>query len=997
MAIENQAAEPLQDYSLDRLLIQVDMERVPWLAALAEGHEDPLAFLSEFFSGVTFGLMLGSAYEVSLIFNPQEARYQAFKCHVDTPPDDMNMTLAALRIEDLMPIELTDPQWMLMPKIEPAAVRFSSVGKDIEWSPEVADWYRRFAIPGTPGAGIGSDGEDIATYTPIEVSSGARQFLEEVDTVLDVLQTAREKRAHELRRKAHVVSAQLACPRCQRTVDPPQRSCLNCGKPLGSGYQLKGAVSEAVLELPPGQADRFNSFQKLEVITPTTDLEAAFEVTDRNKLRVWFKRPVPIPEEVEVAPIEGGAVAAAQRHALDAALSGHPDLATVVRLVAEPDHVPVPTDAPLERGLFNEKIYDNEEQTEAVRRIVALPSGGVMMLQGPPGTGKTTVIVEAVRQILAAQPHARILISSHSNRAVDDATERLQKAEVKILRLRAGDDTGVGTWDRAGDERVVAMTCNKAVVTEGQRGEQYTYAFLDEANKARAEETLPFIALGERVVLIGDHHQLPPVVEEEDLAGLRRGTPEWHLARKSYFEVVWESALPETNKIVLQVQHRMHPAIRHLVSQRFYRGTLRDGDVVKAYQRPKILGSHRSLIWIDSAGAEVREMRTGNGSIYNLNHVNICRSMVRLVSERTDPSLNIALIGMYREQLRRYGQWKQWTHREFRADTVDAFEGAEADIVIVDLVRSNPRGMVGFLEVHNRINVAMSRAKRLLIVVGDSQTVRSNRVLRQVFEGFRRSGAIIPWHRLPNMGKGKRRHNRNSRPPGRPPQIAAITAGADNNPRRLPRLRAWNPGESLPTPEADAVSDVVVHEAVEGAAPEGGQQARRSRRRRRRRSRNRSAAAANGAAGTSPPPDRGATGTTACSASRPKPGAGGIKKEAPRGSLLSAWGLLVAAPRKAAEAVAAVHRAPAGWLKRDLGLLSAVAADHVEHLARRSTAIAACATPDGATVGAASGLVLQALGGVELLLASGECELLAAVATGQGLVLIAQAHWALPS
>jgi len=822
---------------------------VPWLAALAEAAQngdeeklDPYAYLGSFFSGVTFGLMLGPAYEISLIFAPQEKRFQVLRCHVDAPPDDMDLTRAALRVEELKPIDIPESQWLLLPKIEPPTVRFTRTGRGGEYGAELAEWYRAFKVPGTPGAGIHLDGEEVAAYTPVPVPSAARTFLEQVDTVLDVLQMAREKRAHDLRRKAEVVEAYLACPRCHEHLTAPVRACTRCGKPLGSGFQLKGAVSEAILELPPGQADRFNSFQKVEVMTGQSDVEAEFEVRDRTHLRIVFKRPIVIGEQVEVAPIEGGAVAAAQRHALDAALSGHPDLATVIRLVAEPASVPQPRDDALPRPLFNEKIDDNPEQTEAVRKIVAMPRGSVMMLQGPPGTGKTTVIVEAVRQILESDPQARILISSHSNRAVDDATERLQKIGMKILRLRAGDDTGVSTWDRAGDERVVAMTCNKAVVTEGQRGEQYTYAFLDEANKARAEETLPYIALGERVVLIGDHHQLPPVVEEEDLNKLRRGTPEWHLARKSYMEILWESPLPETNKVVLQVQHRMAPAIRHLVSQRFYRGTLRDGDVVKTYQRPKVMGQHRSLIWIDSAGAEVREMRTGNGSIYNLNHVNICRSLVRMLSERTDPSLSIALIGMYREQLRRYGRWQEWTTRDFRADTVDAFEGAEADIVIVDLVRSNPRGITGFLEVHNRINVAMSRAKRLLVVVGDSQTVRSNRVLRQVFEGFRRSGAILPWHRLPNVGRGKRRRKQGQRgAQGQAPRVDAVAvegAQAEAQPRRL-RVREWRPGEALPTPDADAVGDGIVHENTEGgaAAREDGDAPRRARRRRRRRRR----------------------------------------------------------------------------------------------------------------------------------------------------------------
>gem|GEM_PF-2851243 len=833
-------------------MIQVDLGAVPWLAALAEGAENgdgqkdeaaTYSFLSDFFTGVPFGLLLGKAYELSLVFTPQAGKFQVFNCHVDTPPDDMQMNQAALRIETLKPIEMSQTEWLLLPRLETQKVVFTAPGS--EWSTEVAEWYGRFAVPGTPGAGIGG-ADDTGAFTPIDVSSKARTFLEQVDTVLDVLQTAREKRAQDLRRRASVVNLRLDCPYCHNQLQPPVKACPNCAKTLGPAYQNARAATEVVLELGPGQADRFNSFQKLDVITSLGDTEAPFDVIDRSRLRLYFKRPAVLPEAVDVAPIEGGAVAAAQRHAIDLALSGHPDLALVVQLVADPAHVPEPDPDPLPRPLFNVKIADNPEQTEAVRRIVAMPTCSLMMLQGPPGTGKTTVIVEAVRQILEANPQARILISSHSNRAVDDATERLQKQGIKIFRLKAGEDKGPTTWDRAADERIVAATCNKAVVTEGQRGEQYTYAFLDEANKARAEETIPFIGLGQRVVLIGDHHQLPPVVEEEDLSGLRRGTAEWHLARKSYFEVLWESELPPVNKIRLEVQHRMHPAIRHLVSQRFYRGSLRDGDAVKQYQRLKLFGQHRSLVWIDSAGADVREVRTGNGSIYNVNHVNICRAIVRMLSERTDPELNIALIGMYREQVRRYGNPRQWTSRDFRADTVDAFEGAEADIVIVDLVRSNPRGMVGFLEVHNRINVAMSRAKRLLIVVGDSQTVRSNRVLRQVFEGFRRSGAIIPWHRVPGIAGGKRtrRRGRTGRPSaqnqvqpqaGRGEGQESTDVKVQPSPRRLPRLRAWTPGD--PILEGGEPGEVNGAAPANGATPQQGDADSRRRRHRRRRRR----------------------------------------------------------------------------------------------------------------------------------------------------------------
>src|SRR5258708_27173743 len=93
-AIDNPAVEPLQDYSLDHLVIQVDLDAVPWLAALAEGApgaedqapSDPYAFLSEFFGGGTFGPVLGPAYELSLVFPPPPGKYPGLACHLCTPP-----------------------------------------------------------------------------------------------------------------------------------------------------------------------------------------------------------------------------------------------------------------------------------------------------------------------------------------------------------------------------------------------------------------------------------------------------------------------------------------------------------------------------------------------------------------------------------------------------------------------------------------------------------------------------------------------------------------------------------------------------------------------------------------------------------------------------------------------------------------------------------------------------------------------------------------------
>src|SRR5207248_329374 len=141
-------------------------------------------------------------------------------------------------------------------------------------------------------------------------------------------------------------------------------------------------------------------------------------------------------------------------------------------------------------------------------------------IQGPPGTGKTTSIVEAIRKILT-QPGASVLLSSHSNDAVDTGQKRLLAyGHVHQVRLAQRQRVPELLRDRVGKEflasaNLIAGTCNRLAIDPDARARIYDWLILDEANKVRIGEAFALMALAKRWVLIGDVNQLPPVLDED--------------------------------------------------------------------------------------------------------------------------------------------------------------------------------------------------------------------------------------------------------------------------------------------------------------------------------------------------------------------------------------------------------------------------------------------------------------------------------------------------
>jgi len=232
-----------------------------------------------------------------------------------------------------------------------------------------------------------------------------------------------------------------------------------------------------------------------------------------------------------------------------------------------------------------------------------------------------------------------------------------------------------------------------------------------------------------------------------------------------------------------------------------------------------------------------RERRGPGGALRNEAEVRVAAQVVRLLDERCPRELTMAVIAMYAEQVERLRQalGRRRFKRSVKIDTVDSFEGREEDIVVISLVRSNERGRIGFLRVPNRLNVAVSRAKRLVACIGDSATLRSGEesMYGQLVEAARSTGGWLSALELVQPG-GQRRAG---------PRPAAAEGGesgdqaGDGASRRRRRRRRGRHGGARRQPVAAGEAAA----AAEGAGeprpqlgPDGAPHRRRRRRRRRR-------------------------------------------------------------------------------------------------------------------------------------------------------------------
>ncbi len=440
----------------------------------------------------------------------------------------------------------------------------------------------------------------------------------------------------------------------------------------------------------------------------------------------------------------------------------------------------------------------NKTQEEAVNEV--LIAKDVMIVHGPPGTGKTTTLVEAIYETLRRE--TQVMVCAQSNMAVDWISEKLVDHGVPVLRIgnpsRVNDKMLSFTYERKfeshpdypelwsirktirqirenrkkGDNihqkiarlrdraseiemninsqlfdeaRVIACTlvgsANKLLVRQ-----RFSTLFIDEA--AQALEPACWIAIrrASRVVLAGDHQQLPPTIKCFDAMKMGLG--------KTLMERIVENQ-PDAVSL-LKVQYRMNDAIMKFSSEWFYHGQVESD---RSVQNRSVLDYEHPIMWID--GSELVEDTDDidfSEQFVGENHGRINKAEAELVlATFTDyinkigkerfiaERLDVGIISPYKVQTQYLRQQikKREEFRPYRnvisVNTVDGFQGQERDIILISLVRSNDDGQIGFLSDLRRMNVAMTRARMKLIIFGNKQTLRHHAFYRRLIEYVEKS------------------------------------------------------------------------------------------------------------------------------------------------------------------------------------------------------------------------------------------------------------------
>lgn len=550
-----------------------------------------------------------------------------------------------------------------------------------------------------------------------------------------------------------------------------------------------------------------------------------------------------------------------------------------------------------ENNLFSKSL--NESQRQAIFK--SLYADELALIQGPPGTGKSTAIAEIIWQHIRKEPKQKILLTSETNLAVDNAIDRLKNGQNNIVKpIRFGNTDNlesegyfysleaIENWQKSNSNESntvshwVSNIANRVEYQEDERinsaldkwkthlqkpnyetkklfAEKYleyvnligatgssigklnsenkwtsffrSYlnvfekkhfenknydvlnrtkisfdtVIMDEASKATPPELALPVLFGKKSIIVGDHRQLPPMIDGEEIKDLLMSIGEKALAKTlshkefeiSQFERLFKN-IDESIKGTFDTQYRMHPAINEAITQ-FYKddGGLKCGlPLEETYHNSfdkwdsryhglkykNILTPETHTIWVNVTTPEIQEgtSRVNFGEIEAIDNIlNVLKNSSgknefdQWLSNKSLEEKQIGLISFYGKQIHYINKMLKEKHSEvpIRLSTVDRFQGMERNIIIVSMVRSNkiasfqgqeadfdlypdlgyPRqDSLGFAESPNRLNVALSRARRLLIVVGNSEHFCRKNIYKNVFETIQQNGKIISAEELQN-------------------------------------------------------------------------------------------------------------------------------------------------------------------------------------------------------------------------------------------------------
>ena len=587
---------------------------------------------------------------------------------------------------------------------------------------------------------------DLEGFTAIALREKAKTLpiLDSTLRFIEHLRDYREKLAEAAVRRYEATEQWIECPKCETEVPTSNGiHCPECGEDMRGGEYVR-----AILHLVDDADGRiYRGIDSLTVRSAGFPEYRGMSLDRIQGSNLWvsFRRYDPLPDEGIVLPTASVEMFEAQRSVIRQLQIGSPRSGALAAELADTGWLGSPPRVTLDGKKAHHLPDPNEEQAEAVARVMGMRPGQLYLIQGPPGTGKTTAIVESIRRILGRNPGASILLSSHSNDAVDTGQERLLGFS-HVRQARVAEPGKVPRRLRPtlveGDDlepyNLVAGTCNRLAIDSRLRFKVFDWLILDEANKVRANEALALMPLAKRWVMIGDLNQLPPVMEEA-ASTFKIEQPLDELVRDdSFYGWIWDK-VPATSRIMLPRQYRMREPIGRVVSDLFYEGKL-----IHEAPHPRMplpWPFDRELVWVDTGAQD--EYRDAQRSVANEFEVALCKDITSIIRRRVRKA-KLAVIAMYNSQVNRLQGSLKGIVPPDDIESVDAFEGRESDAVILSLVRSNDRAAIGFLNDPNRVNVAISRAKKLLVIVGDSKTVIGGapELFGPLFEHAREDGLV---------------------------------------------------------------------------------------------------------------------------------------------------------------------------------------------------------------------------------------------------------------
>ena len=456
------------------------------------------------------------------------------------------------------------------------------------------------------------------------------------------------------------------------------------------------------------------------------------------------------------------------------------ELRDVLMGVREPEYRPVAA------GAVAHLTQLNDSQRQAVREV--LGASHLSLIHGPPGTGKTTTLVTAVGELVKTEN--AILFCAPSNSAADLVTLRMAEQGIRVVRtgnisrveedvmqhtldvqinrhpdtkqvkklrkeaadlrkkakrMRGGRDKGMtfaeagrlSGWARQLEDHLLSYILDAADVVVCTlvgaasailSDREFKTCIIDEAAQALEPASWIPIIRSNRVVLAGDPYQLPPTVKSKDAE------------RGGFGVTLLEKALERHGRnALLEVQYRMNERIMGFSNQYFYDGKLRAGPGVAERTLPGV-SLQESVVFIDTAGTGFEEkLHPQFKSRYNDGELDILVEHLLLLKGSIppeEPLPTVAIITPYREQAVRAEDRIEavpaLADMDVTINTVDGFQGREREVVYLSLVRSNTRSEIGFLSDYRRMNVALTRAKVQLVVIGDSATIGGD----DFFAGF---------------------------------------------------------------------------------------------------------------------------------------------------------------------------------------------------------------------------------------------------------------------